>query len=294
MSCCIVFFSHFDRAGLCPLMLAYKLRQKNCLQVLINEGRADTSILKKKDKSALKYINDDDTTTSQRNLNMQVMKPQCGTNNAPMLRFPSLVSNPSEYITSKIGQSESEMLDSVISFSKNHERLNRKPKHRKKKKNTTTVHINATEQLVEHEKIDYLKPNLMASGTKYARTPEKLNTHIAHFSSPLPIRHIENDDTKFHRLDPHLYKPNLSTLSDSRISVPKDNFENGLTPVSFGSTRDICMTNEKTNDFTTVFSLNNNESSSLNKFAPLPPIFVNSSSPRQGKKRTLQTLHPQE
>ena len=154
-----------------------------------------------------------------------------------------------------------------LASAKTKERMNRKRKQKKKKKNTT-VHINLNEPSVDQKKMDNLKPNLMASGTKYPKTPEQLITHTTYTTGPFPM---ENDHTRFHRLDPPLYKPNLLTMSDSRISVPRGNSVKGLVPMNFGSTRDIRIAGEKPNDFTAFFSLNDNEKSnaaSLNKFCP--------------------------
>ena len=279
-------------------MLAHKLRQKECLQVLINEGKADTSVLN--DKSILLLMGEDDDNK------MEELKQSINTGSAahvlPKIRFPNIAQKPNELLNTKFvcfgeSESESEMLDSVTDFSKYQKRMNRKRKHKKKKK-TTTVHINATSQQYP----DRMSPDRIASESKYPR-PQKLATHFTHStspllavqsSSPLPIRHLENDDKMFHRLEPPLYKSGMLTRSDSRISVLKAKPANIFTQPNFGSTRDIRMRTDKPTDISTSFDVDTADeanSPSLNKFTPLPPIFVNSRSEHMEKELNLPTLH---
>ena len=270
---------------MCPLMLAYKLRQKECLQVLINEGKADTSVLN--DKSILAHL-DEDNDNKMKELKSDTSQ---ATHALPKVRFPNIAQKPYGFLNTKFGSfgeshSESEMLDSVTDFSKYQKRMNRKRKHKKKKK-TTTVHINATSEQYS----DRMSPDRTASESKYPR-PQKLTPTspllAVQSSSPLPIRHLENDDKRFHRLEPPLYKSGLLTRSESRISVLKAKPANTFTEPNFGSTREIHMTT----NIPTSFTAEEANSPVLNKFTPLPPIFVNSRSTHMKKKElNLPSIH---
>ena len=298
------------RNGVCPLMLAHKLRQKECLQVLIHEGKADTSVLN--DNSILARLGwENDNKREDLKKDTQCFDTGPDTNILPKIRFPNITQKPNELPDTKFGsfgENQSEMLDSVIEFRKHQERLKRKRKHKKKKK-TTTVHINMTsEQYSDQNQTDCMSPNmdLIASGSKYSR-PQKLTTHVTyttsplpavHSSNPLPIRHLENDDKRFHRLEPPLYKCGLLSRSESRISVLKAKPVNTFTQPNFGSTREMRMTRDKPTDIPTSFAVDTAheaKSPPLNKFTPLPPIFVNSRSAQVKKKElNLPNLHHQE
>ena len=291
------------RDGMCPLMLAHKLRQKECLQVLINEGKADTSILN--DKSILARLNGDNNNKRD----TQCIDSGPDTHILPKILFPSIVQKPNELLNTKFGsfdESQSEMLDSVIHSSKYQERLNRKRKHKKKKK-TTSVHINVTsEQYSDQDRIDCTGPTIIAPGSKYPR-PQRSTTHVTCTTGPLPvvqsyspfpIRHLENDEKRFQHLEPPLYKSGLLSRSESRISVLKAKPGNTFNQPNFGSTREMRMPRDKPTDIPTLFAVNTvdeSNSAPLNKFTPLPPIFVNSRSAHMRKKElNLSTLHHQE
>ena len=300
---------------MCPLLLAHKLRQKECLQVLIHEGKADTSVLN--DNSILARLGwENDNEREELKSDTQYFNAGPGTHILPQIRFPNILQKPNEVLDTKFrsfGENQSEMLDSVIEFSKYPERLKRKRKHKKKKK-TTTVHINVTsEQYSDQSRTDCMSPDMdliAPSGSKYSRL-QKLTTHITYTtsplpavqaSSPLPIRHLENNDKKFHSLEPPLYKSGLFSRSDSRISVLKAKPANTFTQPNVGSTRDMRMTRDNPTDIHVpssfaVDSAHEANSPPLNKFAPLPPIFVNSRSAHAKKKElnlNLPTLHHQE
>ena len=299
----------FCRNGVCPLMLAHKLRQKECLQVLIHEGKADTSVLN--DNSILARLGwENDNKREDLKKDTQCFDTDPGTNILPKIRFPNITQKRNEPLDTTFGsfcENQSEMLDSVMVFSKHQERLKRKRKHKKKKK-TTNVHINMTsEKYSDQNRIDCMSPNMdvIASGSKYS-SPQNLTTHVTsplpavHSSSPLPIRHLENDDKRFHRLEPPLYKCGLLSRSESRISVLKAKPVNTFTQPTFGSTREIRMTKDKPTDIDlptsfAVDTAHEAKSPLLNKFTPLPPIFVNSRNSHMKKKEfNLPTLHHQE
>ena len=224
------------------------------------------------------------------------------TKKLPDIRLPNIAPQKSNELSGDFGKTDSDVLDRALDFLRFQERLNRKRKHSKKKK--TTVHINvASEQYPNQNHYEHLKPNIIASGTQYFRPPERVTTHVTYTTSPLghvtaqppsplPIRHLENDGHKFHRLVPPLYKSKLLSRSDSRISVLKDKSESVLP--NFGSTRDIRIARDKPVDIPKPFAVNSKEenASPLNKFAPLPPIFGNPFS--SDKKLKQPTLHPQE
>ena len=167
-------------------MLAHKLRQKECLQVLIHEGKADTGVLN--DNSILARLGwENDNKREDLKRETQCFDTGPDTNILPKIRFPNITQKPNELPDTKFGsfgENQSEMLDSVMEFSKHQEQLKRKRKHKKKKK-TTNVHINMTsEQYSDQNQTDCMSPNmdLIASGSKYPR-PQKLTTRYLHHQS---------------------------------------------------------------------------------------------------------------
>ena len=263
----------FTRAGHCALILAYKLRQKQCLQVLINEGQADASVIK--DKSIVRFINEDDfTSTVQNNSDTRAMNPQYNTSTSSTLHFPSLVTKPSVFpnaAVNTLNQNQSKLL----------ERGSRKSRHKTKKKLTTT---DVNQHLAQHYEDHYMQPMAAASSLKFTSVPKDVATDIADGRA---IRRLETNGTML-GLDRHSNRKNLLSVSDSRIFTPNYKAANILAP-KHGNTKEILETidnhtiTDKSEDTSTRFAINENDKAKatcLYRFTLLPPICVSSTTNR--------------
>lgn len=266
--------------------MACKVHRKQCLQVLVHEGKADTSVVR--DVYLLRSLTRETTMVNFRKTNVN----HTG-NLVPLVTFPSLQKKSIQIPQNLLSEKQLIRENSVnlnTGFYRGGERWYCKRKNRKHRKRNP---------LYEYLLVNSQRSRDFQRDTQTQEWEKKTSKKLAEFPQgridPWAPRPLKSSEAKLEKsvagpnrpdaLTPSAERARWLTRSDSRLYIPKETTTNILEPIKHKNTEKLLqqrihktLSENTETPSTQVNTIAQPGVSSLNKFRPLPPIFVNSTS----------------